>query len=134
MFGGADGQRPGDTWAFDGVLNTWEKVSNEDHMGISAPTPRARHAMVYDTALGKTILFGGAPDGNPLGDTWAFDGNTNTWTKLLVEDEKGLSAPSPRWGHAIAYDAFSGKIILFGCADGPRPRVASASVGVLNPP
>ena len=76
-FSGYDGKRS-DTWAFDG--SDWTKLLDEDGDGVNAPTPRMETAMIYDSGLGKTLLFGGRDDGS-LGDTWTFDGNV--WEKIL---------------------------------------------------
>ena len=66
------GQRPGDplwgvaarrcqhcfndTWAYDPAANTWTEL----HPAGDLPSARNGHAMVYDSATGKVILFGGS--------------------------------------------------------------------------
>ncbi|MBE3087927.1 MAG: hypothetical protein IMZ71_02265, partial [Chloroflexi bacterium] len=42
-------------------------------------------------------------------DTWSYDYTRNTWTNLTPSNP-----PSVRIGHAMTYEAFSGKVILFG--------------------
>src|SRR5436309_13715297 len=41
-------------------------------------------------------------------DTWAYDFNLNTWT-----DMDPAVRPPPRYGHAMAYDLQSDRVILF---------------------
>ncbi len=105
------------TWTYVG--GTWSNRSPS-----SPPPPRADASMVYDGADGYVLLFGGY-GANPnlffFGDTWTYaHGN---WTNLTG---KLLTAPSPRAGAAIAYDAADGYILLFGgespsCHGGPNP-------------
>ena len=44
------------------------------------PAARCGHAMAYDSARGKVVLFGGASDAWPSQDTWEWDGASGTWT------------------------------------------------------
>jgi hypothetical protein len=66
-----------ETWTFNGT--TWTQVS----VG-AGPDAKIRAQMCFDTQSGKTILFGGidASTNYPSNETWAFNGATNTWTKL----------------------------------------------------
>jgi Galactose oxidase, central domain len=52
------------------------------------------------------VLFGG-DNSNILGDTWTWDGTT--WTK-----QHAAAGPTPRFGAAMAYDAATGTVVLFG--------------------
>ncbi len=74
------------------------------------PTARMAHAVVYDSARGVTVLFGGwhwVPSHlEDLGDTWEWDGNT--WT------QRATDGPSPRHDHAMAYDSARGVTVLYG--------------------
>src|SRR6266571_4518123 len=78
-------------------------------------TPPARygHAMAYDSQSDRLVLFGGASTSAGvlllLNDTWAYAFNTSTWT-----DMSPAIAPPARYGHAIAYDSESDRVILFG--------------------
>ncbi|MBN1629928.1 MAG: hypothetical protein JW990_09200 [Thermoleophilia bacterium] len=40
--------------------------------------------MVYNTAEGKAILFGGDTNPAALGDTRAYDAASNTWTSVRI--------------------------------------------------
>lgn len=65
VFGGADGGvAQNRTWSWTG--SDWEQL-----ITAQSPTPREGAGMVYDVErLGRTILFGGASRGVPVGDTW----------------------------------------------------------------
>ena len=81
----------------------WVQVDND------GPSARAHHAMVFDGPRRRTVLFGGAGRGGPLGDTWAWDGDR--WVQV---DEIG---PAPRVRHAMAFDETLGLTVLFGGHD-----------------
>lgn len=86
--------------------NDWDKL---DPAG--EPQPRARHAMVYDPATQKVILFGGFNVSNTaLSDVQTYDSATNTWTELSPSGP----APEARGGHAMVYDTYGQQVILFG--------------------
>ncbi|MCX5969933.1 MAG: hypothetical protein NTV14_00185 [Coprothermobacterota bacterium] len=103
-----------DTWAYDYAGNTWTNRNP-----INPPSVRDGHAMAYDISAGKMLLFGGGltishDPGEPYSyytwnDTWAYEYIRNTWTNLTPSNP-----PSVRIGHAMTYEAFSGKVILFG--------------------
>jgi hypothetical protein len=93
-----------DTWECDGT--TWATVATS-----GMPAARMGHALAYDSALHRTVLFGGAANGSLvpcLGDTWEYDG-TN-WNQVQT------TPPSPpaRSGHGLAYDMARRRIVLFG--------------------
>jgi hypothetical protein len=111
LFGGVNfgfvgaGAGLGDTWAFDG--QAWRKIAD---MG---PRPVFRAALA-DTGAGL-ILFGGAAHqglNGPFGiagqETWRFA--ASRWTQ--IQD----IGPSPRSGHAMAFDEDRGALVLFGGA------------------
>ena len=84
-----------------------EEISWRHHSldSVSPPSARSGHAMVYDTARDRIVLFGGSNGG---GDTWEWDGRS--WQ--LIESEG--PGPSAREDHAMAYDAARGRVVLFG--------------------
>ncbi len=64
--------------------------------------------MAYDAESDRVVLFlefTGAPDN----ETWTYDFNSNTWTKM-----EPTTRPSPRTWSPMAYDAESDRVILFG--------------------
>ncbi len=106
VFGGADsnGTPTNDTWLWNGH---WISV------GCTPTIPaRCLHAMVYDPAVGNTVLFGGLDANGLLGDTWYWDLSYGEWQQANI----GF-APSPRLGHAMAYDPVTGMVVLFGGLD-----------------
>jgi N-acetylneuraminic acid mutarotase len=108
LFGGFDDAGNGETWEYDGPTQTWTQVPVASP---DAPSPRNGHAMAYDAARGKVVLFGGQDDGGKSGETWEYDGATQTWTQVPVASP---DAPSARNLHAMAYDAARGRVVLFG--------------------
>jgi TIR domain/Galactose oxidase, central domain len=112
MFGGfGDAGVPlNDTWAYDPEANAWTELTP---LGTAPPT-RSAHAMVYDPATHRLIMFGGFGDaGAPLNDTWACDPKASAWTELKPI---GIS-PSARSACAMDYDQTSGLVIIFGGQD-----------------
>src|SRR6187549_3658789 len=76
---------------------------------VSGPSARYEHAMAYDAARARVVLFGGReqfPLTGVFADTWEWDGSA--WLQRQV------TGPSARWGHAMAYDVDSQRIVLFG--------------------
>ena len=63
--------------------------------------------MVYATARGITILFGGTDGAQQLDETWSWDGTT--WSPVVV-----ATRPSKRVSHALAYDEARDVVVLFG--------------------
>ena len=61
---------------------------------------------------GKILLFGGNGGGKRNNDTWIFDLELNTWTKIETEH-----TPPPRAEHGLA-QLFDGKVLLFGGQNG----------------
>ncbi|MBI5525076.1 MAG: hypothetical protein HY897_02000 [Deltaproteobacteria bacterium] len=68
--------------------------------------------MAYDTARGKSVLFGGSPENGFLQDTWEWDGTE--WVERVVAGAK----PPARDSHAMAFDGVRGRVVLFGGWDG----------------
>ena len=118
LFGGigAATELLGDTWERRSPV--WVRADTGDE----APEARAGHAAAWarhaGEEAGRVFVFGGcaevrATDGDvqcdrALADTWAWDGRS--WE--LLDD--GVCGPGPRWRHAVAYDAGTGRTWLFG--------------------
>ncbi len=77
------------------------------------PSTRRGHAMAYDAARGRVVLFGGRDSVGLRGDTWEWDGAQ--WLELTP---KLGASPEARENHAMAYDATQGRVLLFGGWDG----------------
>ena len=79
------------------------------------PRRRWGHAMTFDSARERTLLFGGRlGDVQFAGDTWEWDGHS--WIQVSDLGPKG------RYGHKMADESTRGRIILFGgrvVPDGP---------------
>ena len=101
----------GDTWEWDPTKGTWSKLA------ISiAPSSRYDSAMVWDSKRARAVLFGGMQKGQadrygiPQQDAWEWDPAKPGWTDRTAEGNK----PSPRFGHAMAYDPGRGVTVLVG--------------------
>ncbi len=99
------------------VLTPWEATHQWGELALPAsraPSPRWSAQVTYDPAIGAALLFGGQlPGGGAAGDTWVFA--NGVWINLTA----GLAtAPSPRWGGALAYDPGAGDLVLFGGSNG----------------
>ncbi|MGB6724391.1 MAG: kelch repeat-containing protein, partial [Terracidiphilus sp.] len=107
MYGGfGDSGIVGDTWLWNGTNWTQANPAN-------SPSARSNQTMVYDAAQGAVVMFGGATAAQAssrLGDTWLWNGTTANWTQVT-----GLSSTPPaRSSAAMAYDAATGQVVLFG--------------------
>lgn len=104
---------PTETWTYDFNTNGWTPM-----IGGTEPPPVQGADMAYDKESDRVVLFGGwTVEHGFLTETWTYDLNTNTWTNWTSG-----TAPSPRTGHRMAYDAQSDRVILFGGQEGPPPR------------
>ncbi|MBI5527042.1 MAG: hypothetical protein HY897_11965 [Deltaproteobacteria bacterium] len=112
LFGGYDGGYKGDTWEWDGT--SWANKVPSDPEGDGNPSARISHAMAYDLATSKTVMFGG-DSGIRNDDTWEWDGTS--WKKRLPTDPDGDGNPSARHGHTLFYDGSRRKVVLFGGCD-----------------
>lgn len=99
LFGGRTNTFNAETWEFDPQTRTWA----QRNIGLDAPSPRQQHALGFDAARDRTILFGGTQGAN---ETWAWDGTA--WTQLFID------GPTPRISHAMTYDTRRAEIVLFG--------------------
>lgn len=100
LFGGVAGlDELGDTWRFDGA---WSRIT-------TSMQPTARHAAVlaFDIAASKLVLYGGVNVNNPSSEVWTFE--STTWMPRATQ-----SAPLPRSGHAMTYDAARRTLVVFG--------------------
>lgn len=97
LFGGIPdgGSFIGDTWSYDYNTNNWTNMNPP-----VSPSNRVA-GMTYDVESDRVILFGGGGYVTwPLemySDTWAYDYNNNTWTKMTPAD-------SPTSMGFMAYD------------------------------
>lgn len=98
----------------------------------SGPSARYGHAMVYDSARGVTMLFGGEKLSDDhsrydnFGDVWEWNGAnwrqrttssaTSGWAKATNTGYwyPAYDVPLPRGHHALAYDTKRARVVLFG--------------------
>ena len=113
-----------DVWAFDLDQETWTELKANDGSAAarwvnltptsgSKPLKRCLHALIYEAAADRMILFGGCSSGFgpcPQGDLWAFDLKTTTWTELTPRG----AAPTARSNASLVYEAATRSLFLFG--------------------
>ncbi|MGE3172022.1 MAG: hypothetical protein AB7O97_05300 [Planctomycetota bacterium] len=99
----------GDTWEWDGA--TWSQRP------IAGPSSRTYHAMAWDAARQKVMLFGGLDGTGFRDDLWALDGAG--WTPVAA-----VARPPGRANHAMCYDVARDRLVVFG------GRVTTGSVPV----
>ena len=74
-------------------------ATHRPHAFPGLPTARSGHAVAYDAARGRVVLFAGYAAGDARrNDTWEWDGSA--WT----ERTPPAGSPTARSGHAMAYD------------------------------
>ncbi len=114
-FGVRESQPPGplnDTWHWHGALRTWEQI-----VPPISPGPRFGHALAFDAARQKVVLFGGSDENGISSETWEYDPAVGNWALVSVV------GPSPRRYHAMTYDESIQRVVLFGGEDdGDTPR------------
>jgi len=93
-----------DTWAYDYNSNTWEEMNPSNY-----PKDRWEHGLAYDNESDRIILYGGYTDGANYNDTWAYDYNTDTWTKMNPKTSPGF-----REEFNMAYNPITDQCMLFG--------------------
>ncbi len=104
LFGGGTGTTYfGETWEWD-YATGWVENKNL----TTSPPARFYGGMVFDSnpAPGRIVLFGGSGAAGELDDTWEYDGSA--WTKQVPS-----SKPSPRHGHAVAYDPNRDRTVVY---------------------
>jgi hypothetical protein len=95
--GGPGGVALGDTWEWDG---TWWLP----RQSLVNPSARDGHAMAWDSARGRIVLFGGRDAGGARGDTWEWDGTG--WALGAA------GPPASAGGHGLAYDSARARTVL----------------------
>jgi hypothetical protein len=103
LFGGANYRGPNpylsDTWEWDGT--DWTQRASGPLSG------RIEHALAYDAARARTVVFGGYNGMAWLNDVWEWDG-----TSWLQRSPSGN--PPTMLDHAMAWDAGRGRMVLAG--------------------
>ena len=100
-----------ETWEWDPSAGSWTQLT-------PTTTPGARYdsALAWDSKRNLAVLFGGMQkdqtdaNGIPQRDTWDWNPTTKNWSLRAST----TTMPSPRWGHAMAYDPARGLVVLAG--------------------
>lgn len=98
---------PIETWAYDIETGVWE-----NRQPAVQPPARWGSMMVYDPKADRVLLYGGTNlfDGSTvLGDLWAYDYESNTWTELHPSP-----SPPPHHFPVLVYVPTISRVILFG--------------------
>ena len=90
------------TWTWDG--RCWHAMPLTD-----GPAPRYGHTLAYDTRRARTVLFGGIDARSETGATTTWE-----WDGVAWRSAETATEPSPRVGHAMAYDPVRGVTIVAG--------------------
>ncbi|MBN2360968.1 MAG: hypothetical protein JXR83_16045, partial [Deltaproteobacteria bacterium] len=93
-----------DTWEWDGT--SWV----ERTLGSGNPPVRTEHAMAFDSARGRSVMFGGCQDEAGLQDTWEWDGST--WVEKTPATTIATAVADP----AMVFDSARNRVVLFGGA------------------
>jgi hypothetical protein len=101
-------------------LLSWERLVVTD-----APMARLSMDMAVFTAGGESVLYGGGWSGTLFADTWVWNGTA--WTSRTPAHNPGRQS-----GHAMAYDAARGQVLLFGGFDSTTPSGLSNLTWVWN--
>jgi len=98
----------GNPWAYDSAMNSWA-----DKPSGAGPTALLGAAMAYDSQSDRMIVFGGLDLAtfSENNETWAYDVDAGPWERM-----EPAKSPTPRNYSAMAYDAGSDRVILFGGA------------------
>jgi hypothetical protein len=117
LFGGGTSPDWNETWTWDG--GNWSDSSPAGTEGVDNPYGCARAAMAYDSTRGVVVVFGGDRwwgSGTYESNTWGWDGSA--WSNESPQGAEGVSLPSPRRNHAMAFDSVRNVVVLFGGEQG----------------
>jgi hypothetical protein len=118
LFGGVldDNSYDGRTWEWRDNRFGWQSLST------SGPTGRQNHAMVFDAARMRTVLFGGSIEtsATTFDDLWEWNGTQ--WSQITALGVR----PSGRQRHALAYDSARGRTVLYGGRDASTNALSDA--------
>jgi hypothetical protein len=116
MFGGKnpanDSMVEAETWEWDGT--SWALIVPADPEGDGNPPPIQWTDMAWFDDGGYVLLHSGDSDTDypTWQDMWKWDGNS--WEMLFPSTESPYSSPGYRFGHGLAADPVSGKVLMTG--------------------
>ncbi|MBK8254675.1 MAG: hypothetical protein IPK82_18680 [Polyangiaceae bacterium] len=122
-----------DVFALDLATNTWTEITPAN----AGPPARLFHAMAAHPTKNVVYIFSGGDEnaftGPFLTDTWAFDLDTATWTKLASDTPDGTGRIKLGMWATVPDGATDPKLYVFGGHDdgtlGNRNDVLSGPVG-----
>jgi len=95
--------------AFPCLLSAQELAFRQLSSAGAAPTARVDGVIVYDERMRRLLLFGGR-DTSPRNDLWSYSLERGEWSELRPSG----SAPPPRFGHTVVFDAQRRRLVIFG--------------------
>ena len=99
--------RDENVWSYDYDTNTWQEIKPPQGTEVW-PDTRDWASAAYDSKSDRMIMSGGYYQAG-TDETWAYDYNTNTWTKLEPNKAGGMLSAS-----AMVYSSAADRFILFG--------------------
>jgi hypothetical protein len=107
LFSATDNAEPmGTTLEWDGT--SWVDRTPADP--AMSPPSRWGHAMAYDAARAKTVLFGGIDSAGPRFDVWEWDGQTGTWVDRTPTAAGAVPDGTVRERLSMAWNAATGTV------------------------
>lgn len=102
-----------DTWTQVDAGSWTQQLATVVSGSVSSPGLRFNHTMAYQPTVAQTVLFGGINNYQMMNDTWVW---TTAWTQVTYSTPYlSVNAPTPRYGHEMIGDGYSGgNVILFG--------------------
>ncbi|HEV7238799.1 MAG TPA: kelch repeat-containing protein [Thermoanaerobaculia bacterium] len=95
------------TWLF--VRTSWVQ-----QFPATNPSARSNHAMVYDSARDRVIMFGGRKEAEVVRQRFALLDDTWAWKNGEWQDLAPATKPPARLFPGLAYDRDRDRVILFG--------------------
>jgi hypothetical protein len=106
LFGGITtaGAYLDETWLYTHATETWTQLSP-----AHKPSARTRHAMTYDSARGRVVLFGGTDAGGADAETWEY--YAGDWTQAAPVASPGAMQFA---SCGMTFDSARGVCVLYG--------------------
>ena len=120
---GASGVPKQDTWEWNPTAGTW----SERTVPGSKPSQRYAHAMAFDGARNKVVVFGGSDistSGGSRNDLWDWEPSSGAWVQRLTGSEGGT--PSGRMYASLVSDNAHARLELIA---GEAPADSSGGSG-----
>ena len=96
-------------WTRSGGVWTQQDTMLVGSGAVGVPSPDVSMSLSAD---GNTAIVGGGSDNGSTGAAWVFAAGTPQEPNWV--QKSSANAPTPRYQHAMAYDADRGQVVLFG--------------------